>query len=516
VSDRRKRHSPGITVARRHIAEQIRLARQRGDTRIPAIRELSRAAGVSPRTMSTALSSVKREGILKGRRGSGLYVVGDRTPTPGLSRTSSPTLARYRWLTVATRLAQEVIAGAYSDGGQLPNVKELAHRYGISFRTMRKAMNSLVDRGMLRHERTTFSVQRSPSRRSGSARVVLITRGDAEGVPNLSLKRTADNLRVFEQECLRNGVHYEIVTWDPASDKLYASRAGQVTIDKVVEGGPVLGFIIWGNAIFDWSLPGIVDRCVGTGKRVVLFDEYGSVARRGGPAAMVVRSGFDESPGSDIATWLLRNRHRAVAYLSPLHDAPWSKARCEGLRKAFAAAGLPNGVSEFTSDDFDTLYGREDLYMRNVTQSESLLDKAIAQAGAVPAASVMRLVKDEIQPFVHHETIDALAKPLFEEALRDRSITCWVCASDEVAIPALRFLDRRHKSVPSEISVIGFDDSVDALHRGLTSYNFNGVGAVRAMLRHVLSGSPALEPGGTRSFDVNGYLVERRSTRAIT
>jgi DNA-binding LacI/PurR family transcriptional regulator len=505
-----------LTIARQHLTDQIRLARARGDTRIPPIRELSRAAGVSPRTVSKVLSSAREEGILRSRRGSGLFIAGKEVSSLASRRDPSSKTPNYKWTTVAAQLTQDIVSGAYSDGGRLPTVKELAHRYGVSFRTMRKVMNTLVDRGMLRHERTAFSVQRISLQRSGSARVVLIARGDAEGVPNLALQRTADNLRVFEQECLRNGVQYELVTWDPDSEKLYVPQAGQVSVDGVLKGGPVLGFIIWDNAIPDWSMPALVDRCIGTGRKVVVFDEYGNMPRRGGPAVLVVRSGFDEKPGSDTATWLLRHRHRAVAYVSPLHDAPWSRARCEGLRRAFAAAGFPDGVAEFTSDDFDTLYGREDLYRRNVAQSESLLDKAATRAGAVPAARVMRLLKDEIRPFVHHEAIDALARPLFEEAMHSSSVTCWVCASDEVAMPALRLLELRGKSVPRDMSVIGFDDTIEAMHHGLTSYNFNGVGAVRAMLWHVLSGGTASGPTGSKPYDVNGYLVERRSTRPIT
>ena len=61
--------------------------------------------------------------------------------------------------------------------------------------------------------------------------------------------------------------------------------------------------------------------------------------------------------------------------------------------------------------------------------------------------------------------------------------------------------------VPDDISVAGFDDSIAALMFGLTTYNFNGAGAARAMLSHILNPLPV-----TGVTEIPGAVVERRTT----
>lgn len=50
-------------------------------------------------------------------------------------------------------------------------------------------------------------------------------------------------------------------------------------------------------------------------------------------------------------------------------------------------------------------------------------------------------------------------------ALIDRGCTAVVCASDMMALGAIRAARQRGLSVPHDISVVGFDDSPDRVHR---------------------------------------------------
>jgi DNA-binding LacI/PurR family transcriptional regulator len=107
--------------------------------------------------------------------------------------------------------------------------------------------------------------------------------------------------------------------------------------------------------------------------------------------------------------------------------------------------------------------------------------------------------------------------PLFEKALADRSITAWVAANDTVAVHALAFLQEKKVRVPDDISLIGFDDTLEAFKNGLTSYNFNIEVIARRMLNHILDSArePSKQPRGTDS-EVEGCMVERRTLRART
>jgi len=67
--------------------------------------------------------------------------------------------------------------------------------------------------------------------------------------------------------------------------------------------------------------------------------------------------------------------------------------------------------------------------------------------------------------------------------------------------------------VPQDISVIGFDDGLEASLTRLTSYSFNGAAVMHAMLDHVLSGgrSPLLR-GVRHPIEVPGAIVVRQTT----
>jgi DNA-binding LacI/PurR family transcriptional regulator len=55
---------------------------------------------------------------------------------------------------------------------------------------------------------------------------------------------------------------------------------------------------------------------------------------------------------------------------------------------------------------------------------------------------------------------------------REPRITAWVCLNDDIASVALRYLQRRRRRVPEDVSVVGFDNRHIAARMNLTSYDF--------------------------------------------
>jgi DNA-binding LacI/PurR family transcriptional regulator len=70
------------------------------------------------------------------------------------------------------------------------------------------------------------------------------------------------------------------------------------------------------------------------------------------------------------------------------------------------------------------------------------------------------------------------------------------------------------KRVPDDISVIGFDDTVDASRRRLTSYNFDVPRAVSASLRHILGPQERAESMRV-PVEIEGFLNVRRTAAAV-
>ena len=100
----------------------------------------------------------------------------------------------------------------------------------------------------------------------------------------------------------------------------------------------------------------------------------------------------------------------------------------------------------------------------------------------------------------------------FTRALADPTITAWVAANDDVAVPALEFLRERGVNVPQQISVVGFDDSVNALANQLTSYNINLPAILSASLRHILRTAPRQTATRAKIVRIDGTAVERAAT----
>ena len=94
----------------------------------------------------------------------------------------------------------------------------------------------------------------------------------------------------------------------------------------------------------------------------------------------------------------------------------------------------------------------------------------------------------------------------------DWSTEVGVTSGATEALAALDYLVERRREVPKQLSVVGFDDSPEALSRRLTSYNFDCAGTVHVALHYAL-GSYAQARGKTAHWeDIEGYLVERQTT----
>lgn len=98
-----------------------------------------------------------------------------------------------------------------------------------------------------------------------------------------------------------------------------------------------------------------------------------------------------------------------------------------------------------------------------------------------------------------------------EQALGDGVVTALVCVSDDLALFCLDFLAALGREVPSDISVVGFDDTLEATRRRLTSYDFNNNAVVRACVDHILNPRARLHTGHA-PLDLDGYVVKRASS----
>jgi DNA-binding LacI/PurR family transcriptional regulator len=128
--------------------------------------------------------------------------------------------------------------------------------------------------------------------------------------------------------------------------------------------------------------------------------------------------------------------------------------------------------------------------------------------------SILGRLRGQVRAATERSLFYHYALPVMERALEQTDVTVWVCANDSAAIEAIEFLSRNRVRVPDDISVVGFDDGVEASLLKLTTYNFNGQAAVHAILSHVLNPGRGNREGNAPE-EIEGFLVERESARRV-
>jgi DNA-binding LacI/PurR family transcriptional regulator len=470
------------------------------DKRLPPVRQLAVMAGVSLVTMWKALKQLRQ----KDRAGAGARpAVRDTAPK---GRRSDQ---------ITEQLAEDILKGVYAPGNLLPSAKELAAQHGACYRTVRVALGRLQEQGSVVAHKRGFSVAQLSSSQPSSV-VVLVARGDAAGNLHLLSSRTHEHLQALERECGRAGVALAIAPYNHATGRLWDSAL----LTKRQPAGPTrIGFIVWQIGIPEQRLTDLVLQLAPLRLPIAVLDEDGEARL---PAmgnlrerVKVFAMAHTLRAGREAGGFLRGLGHRRIAYISPGHEWLWSRNRLEGLRQAFSqSGGDEQAVSAFTLEGYGELLelverGRN--IQRNVT---SLLASGLRRVAGrrTGLVSTVNALQRQIERVVRSESYHARLESLLERALSDKTITAWVAANDDVALQCLEFLANKGRSVPSQVSVLGFDDSLEVFFQKVTSYNFNGAALMRAMLAHLLDTRPRRGVRDVGPVEVPGFVTARRTT----
>jgi DNA-binding LacI/PurR family transcriptional regulator len=128
-------------------------------------------------------------------------------------------------------------------------------------------------------------------------------------------------------------------------------------------------------------------------------------------------------------------------------------------------------------------------------------------------SELLSVTADEARGFIQHSLYSLEGGQAAASALLDRDCTAIVCASDMMALGAIRAARQRGLDVPRQVSVVGFDDSpliaftdppLTTIRQPVTAM---GQAAVRALLEEI-GGTPAPHS----EFVFHPELVVRGST----
>jgi DNA-binding LacI/PurR family transcriptional regulator/DNA-binding transcriptional regulator YhcF (GntR family) len=500
------KQSPALDKALVALQHAVERQSASGIAFLPSIGELSRSAGVCHVTIRRALRILETEGAVQIVARRGIQITG---PVAAAVRRTTPEEERLppRWSQVAEAVIQEILNGKHRRGEALPSCKELVWTHAACHAVVKRALASLVRRNQIEPSGRGFRVLQT---RAAGARstVVLAAFTDDPSVLSGLTYQSAELWRSIERECDRRNVTLELRSLGAC-----LRTKGPLTSRPK----PVLGCIVWSVAPRPQTVVDVARTAVEAGLPVAVIDEGGvSESMWAGPWSAGVtffRLTTSEEPGHRMGLHLTRLGHRRLAYVTPEVDDIVSQRRLQGLQRALADGGLRPDVDVFAPQ-------------RRLTSEEAISGSASFRqwqegitAQASEFCSAVGAVRDGTIPYrfaweYGRNRLTAVElQPAFKAVAGQRDITAWVCYNDVTGLAALAFCQRHRIAVPQRLSIAGFDDTIEAFGRGLTSYNFNMPATVSAVFEHLLTARLAGRPGtGPRRFETPGMVMERAST----
>ncbi|MBN1578089.1 MAG: GntR family transcriptional regulator [Chitinispirillaceae bacterium] len=517
---------PGIARACTYLAT---LAMQKeNNISLPPIRSLARSAGVSFVTMWKALQRLQQEqGIVVDNKGNRRIKTDNQCWSSGRRESASASETTFSkgttgsWRHIAEKLYRDIVSGRYTGGEKLPSCKELQQSYGVSFATLKKALASLINEEIVEPHTNGYYIPLLTGS-TGHARIVAIACGWEDGKIWVD-HQDKSYFRALESECIRMNIQLDVIVYFRSHDRLRFVHTASKT-DYDLNDRTILGYIFI-VANLDSAPEEVLERLVGMRRNVAVLDVVGGwkVPRcaQGSRLVQFFTTTASMLPAKRVAQYLLGRGHRRIAFFSPFHRALWSQRRLDTITEMFDRAGFPRGVIPFVQNGYAYQWD----YLKNQEHDEdirSLINQYAEWKKEAHAEFFKRFgnLGYSIAKYITEWNcasgeIYEKMKPLFEKALDNRTITAWVMANDFAATIAIDFLKEHKVRIPDDLSVISFDNTLDAMEYQLTSYDFNNHGIITMMLRFIVA-SHTIKParhGGC--IEVDGTLVVRRSTSSV-
>jgi DNA-binding LacI/PurR family transcriptional regulator len=487
------------------LQEEIDKAHSRGRARLPSILRLAQIAGVAYGTMRKAVAQLKREANLQVKQSRGITIHTDPAEHAPVHR--GPSL---RWQRLKDELYRDLINGAYGYGAPLPSRKELVSRYAVSNKTLDKALRALHTSGVLvTHKRSFLLAYSSPKAKQDT--IILFARGSTRDQLARFVPRITEYFYALERVCLAHNVQLQVVRYYMAQSRYVFDEYNHDSFTEAVDIARVLGFVIWQICVSPefplWLAEWVVRFDKPIAYYLDIYDKSFVLPRSDTGLVRCFGTESDFEAGRRMGQYLLTKGHRRIACFYNNTGQLWQPQRLDGLRSAFEEGGVEGGVILKQGPDVDENALQMNLetsvvfpaldrgqHVRYRLELETELDSTIA--------------RQVIQKQVYQSLV-----PLMKEAVDDRSITAWVGINDDTALGCVRFLKSNGIRVPGAVSVIGFDNSFEAAAMQMSSYDFNGAGAMRIMVDYLLRPNTPF-PGGSSHGPLllKGSVHERGTT----
>lgn len=481
---------------------------EQGNRLLPPITAMAREAGCAPATMQRAVQELTRVGVLEPRSRRGTRILSK--PAAGRSEDTPMAVHHHRNEPVdilTDSLVQRIVSGEFRPGGRLPGYKELSRRVGGGYRSLIAACRRLCADGLLQPQGRGWKVSEIRRPRSQS-RIVLCAQADTAHALAFQTPRSSEFLRELEQTCLATGVDVE---FQPLPH-LTETRISSWRRDR----RPLLGLIVWMVGMGRRERDVLLAAAQHHNLRIAFFDEHAriSLPRQALGSGTVCRVGIerDFDAGRAVGRELLGLGHREVCCFD-LWPERSPSPRLRGIADAFAQAGI--------GERAHLVCGEQPLLTKPARSRSLSLERAklhrrhswLARFHPARLNVHARLRHD----MTYRDRVAQSMASLFDIALtRYPDATAWVCGTDMMAAYAQAFLNERTRPSRDRVSIVGFDDTLDAFGAQLASYSFNVAAAARACVDHILGPTYAHAAARAGELTVPGRLLLRRSLHAVS
>jgi DNA-binding LacI/PurR family transcriptional regulator/DNA-binding transcriptional regulator YhcF (GntR family) len=498
-------------------------------TKLPSLRALASAAGVSFVTMWKAVKKLCTQGVLSVDK-KGNYRISkknssgnDEEKKLGVpSASSDEPIIVGTWQNIADKLFKDIVSGKYTGGEKLPSCKELQQYYKVSFTTLKKALNKLIEEEIIEPRSNGYYLP-SLTGSTGHARLVAIGCGWEDGKILVDYQ-DKNYFRSLESECIRMNLQLDVIVYYRSNERLqFVNTASQSVYD--LNDRTIIGYVFI-VANLESTPEEVLERLVGLRRNVAVLDVVGGwkVPRcaQDNRFVQIFTATASVVPAKRVAQYLLGKGHKNIAFFSPFHKALWSQRRLDTIIDMYKRAGCIDGVKSFVYETYAYQWD----YLKNQEHFEdirSLIDQYTKWRKQTHAEFFNKfgnlgysIVKYITEWNCASGEIFEKMKPLFDRALKNKDITAWVMANDFAATIAIDYLKEKSIRIPEDLSIVSFDNTLDAMEYHLTSYDFNNQGIIAMMLRYIIAPhtiKPAARRGGF--IEVDGTLVERRSTSNV-
>jgi len=489
-----------LQIAAKHLSSLIAAYRNQNISKLPSVRTIAKEAGVSYGIMWDALQQKIAQRDLIAIEGRGTFI----RSLYSAHNTSEPRGNRLRKKTITAALLHDAQSQTFGQQAILPPIKDLQRRYMVGYRTIRSVIDDLLQHAIIEPAGRSYRLCK-PTVSAAGASLLFICLGETSR-PFFHLPGSAEwhyesYKQIDEYSRMRN-VRLMCFTFDHHNAKVCDFLGNPAVIDRnVIARHNVLGIVFSLNSMLDTpAFRQFIHHLQSLNLPIsyVNQDENISLQSLTTATARVFSSGSSYQAGKTMATFLLHRGYSKAVYVTVYHNQPWSVSRLRGVSSAFEQFAHNTTLHAVTLGIENIEQKNLDLDAMAFERISPLLEPSQEHSGLYQTA--LQKLYAHFEKEIHTLTRVSLHESLLQQACTralEYDAEVWICANDLVAAFAQQFLQRAGKSISPEISLVGFDNCLNAFADELTSYDFNIQAMVRSAIdycinpNHVLKSAPA-------------------------